>query len=269
MGLMKRASLSVLAGAVVGLTTACGRHAPSARAEDVVLHDGGAGLAADAHHEGSVDKQYKAPSRQHREARARLHPVAGLLHAPHCLAHLGREEVQHGGVRHPVARRLRRGRLLPEDQRLHRRRSGAAGDLQGPASEPGHRLLDLSVQVGELLRLPAVAGRAGQLLPQGHLLQRGRADELPGEVRQEAALHAGGDGQRRLGHGSRLRRVLPAQEGRHAGRQAADGRLLRHRLSRPARATTSRRCRSTASSGSMAPTSGTRPRRPRARPKAW
>ena len=44
------------------------------------------------------------------------------------------------------------------------------------------------------LRLPADAGHLHQLLSHGHLLQRGRAEELPGEVQREAALHARGDG---------------------------------------------------------------------------
>ena len=46
-----------------------------------------------------------------------------------------------------------------------------AGDLQGPAPEPGRRLFDLSAQVAELLRLPADAGRPGHLLPQGRVLR--------------------------------------------------------------------------------------------------
>ena len=54
---------------------------------------------------------------------------------------------------------------------------------------------------------------------------------LPGQVRQEAALHRRGDGRRRLGPGQDLRRVLPRKQGREAGRQAAGRRLLRHRVS--------------------------------------
>jgi multiple sugar transport system substrate-binding protein len=46
-----------------------------------------------------------------------------------------------------------------------------------------------------------------------------RAAGLPGQVRHEAAVRAGGDGQRRLGPGEELRRVLPALQGPAAGRQ--------------------------------------------------
>ncbi len=62
------------------------------------------------------DEQYKPKTRQHREARSRLHSVAGLLHPRQRLAHLGRAEVQLHRVGLAVARRLRRRRLFPQDQ---------------------------------------------------------------------------------------------------------------------------------------------------------
>ena len=137
--------------------------------------DGGAGLAADAHHEEVLRRAVQAEVRQHREARRRLHSVAGLLHPRQCLAHLGREEVQLHRVGLAVAGRLRRGRLFPQDQRSARRRSRVHEDVQGHSSEPAERLCHLSVQVGELLRLPAVPRRAGELRAQGHHLRRGQS----------------------------------------------------------------------------------------------
>ena len=67
---------------------------------------------------------------------------------------------------------------------------GAAGGLQGPAPGGDGVLLDLSVQVATTLRLPADAGSRGQLLSQGRVLRRRRADEFQGEVQLQAALHA-------------------------------------------------------------------------------
>ena len=59
-----------------------------------------------------------------------------------------------------------------------------------------------------------------------------RAEELPGEVQLEAALHAARRWTTSTGTMfENYRRVLPAQEGRQAGRQAARRRFLRHRLS--------------------------------------
>ena len=101
----------------------------------------------------------------------------------------------------------------------------------------------------ELLRLPAVPGRSGDLRPQGRALPRGRAEELPGEVQREAALHGRRNRRHGLGHVREGRRVLPAQEGRHARRPACSRTISTASPTRPARATTSRRCRSTASSG--------------------
>ena len=108
---------------------------------------GGAGLAADPHHAGPRQREVQGEVRQQRDAQGRLHPVAGLLRAAGRLADLGREEVPDGGVRQPVAGRLRRGRLLSADQQVHQRRSRVAGDLQGSAPERGLGLLDLSLQV--------------------------------------------------------------------------------------------------------------------------
>ena len=134
--------------------------------------DGGAGLAADAHHEEVLRRAVQAEVRQHREARRRLHSVARLLHPRECVADLGRAEVQLHRVGLAVAGRLRRGRLFPQDQRSARRRSRVHEDVQGHPSEPAERLFDLSAQVGELLRLPAVPRRAGELRAQGHHLPR-------------------------------------------------------------------------------------------------
>ena len=125
--------------------------------------DGRAGLAADAHHEEVLRRAVQAEVRQHREARRRLHSVARLLYPRERVADLGRAEVQLHRVGLAVAGRLRRRRLFPQDQRSARCRSRVHEDVQGHSSEPAERLLDLSVQVGELLRLPAVPGRAGEL----------------------------------------------------------------------------------------------------------
>ena len=82
-------------------------------------------------------------------------------------------------------------------------------------------LFDLSLQVGQAVRLPADAGPRHQLLPQGRLLRPDRAEEFHGQIQVQAALHARGDGPDHLGQLSRLRRVLQAQEGRDADGQAA------------------------------------------------
>ena len=190
-----------------------------------------------------ANEQLQVAVGQQRQARGRLHPLAGLLRAARRLAHLGREEVPDGGLRQPVAGRLRRGRLLHEDQRVRRQRPGAAGDLQGPAPEPGRLLLDLSAQVRELLRLPADAGRADRLLPQGPVLRPERAGGLPGEVRQEAALRSGRDGQRRLGRRSRTSASSSAAPRATSSPARRSTTTSTASPTRPARTTTSPSCR--------------------------
>src|SRR5438552_18102530 len=61
MGLMKRASLSVLAGAVIGLTTLWA-DAPSARADDIVLRMAVPDWPPTHIMKDLADKYYKAPS---------------------------------------------------------------------------------------------------------------------------------------------------------------------------------------------------------------
>ena len=145
----------------VGRRGAC-RRAGACRRRGHRPEDGGAGLAADPDHAGSRQREVQGEVRQQCKARGRLHPLAGLLRAAGRLAHLGREEVPDGGLGQPVARRLRRGRLLHADRQVHQGRPGVAEGLQGPAPERGLGLLDLSLQVRQALRLPADAGRAGR-----------------------------------------------------------------------------------------------------------
>ena len=258
-----------------GLTVAAASAAGSARRRRRRVEqghhdqDGGAGLAADPDHAGLANEQLQGAVRQQRQARGRLHPVAGLLRAPRRLAHLRRAEVPDGGVRQPVARRLRRGRLLHEDQRVHRRRPGAAGDLRGPASEPGRGLLDLSAQVRELLRLPADAGRADRLLSQGPVLQRAGAGRVS---RRSTARSCPAIRPRwTTSTGTRSRSSASSSAATRATSWPGSRSTTTSTASpiRRARPTTSPSCRSTPSSGSTAPTSGTRPRRRKARRKAW
>ena len=185
--------------------------------------DGGAGLAADPHHEGSGQREVQGAVRQQRQARGRLHPLAGLLRA-------------RSPPRSPRARRSTRwpSRTASGSAPSSRAATTCRSTSSSRPTRSWQKVFkDLHPAVvwaystypyksDKLLRLPADAGRADHLLPQGRLLRRRRAEGLPGQVRQEAALHRRGDGQRRLGSGQDLRRVLPAQEGREAGRQAAD-----------------------------------------------
>ena len=64
MGLVKRASLSVLAGAVIGLTTMWA-DAPSARADDIVLRMAVPDWPPTRIMKDLADKYYKAPSGNH------------------------------------------------------------------------------------------------------------------------------------------------------------------------------------------------------------
>ena len=124
------------------------------------------------------------------------------------------------------------------------------------------RLLDLSLQVAELLRLPAVPGRARELRRKDVLCDDDEQKNFKAKYNKKLPCTGEEIDAIDWDDVQECRRVLPAQEGRDAGRQACSTTISTASPSRPARATTSRRCRSTASSGSMAATSGTRPRRP-------
>ena len=77
---------------------ACPRRAPRC-AEDITLRMAVPDWPPTRIMKDMFDKHYKAPSGNTVKLDIDFIPVAGLLHPPQRLAHLGRAEVQHGGVR--------------------------------------------------------------------------------------------------------------------------------------------------------------------------
>ena len=135
--------------------------------------------------------------------------------------------------------------------------------------QPGRGVLDLSAQVRQLLRLPADAGRADRLLSDRPVLRReaSRPPTRKSTARSCPAIPprwttSTGTRSRRSASSSAAPRAI-SWPGRRSTTTSTASPISR------ARPTTSTSCRSTPSSGSTAPTSGTRPRRRKARRKAW
>ena len=177
------------------------------------------------------DKTLQGEVGQQREAGHRLHSLGQLLSARRRFAVVRRKEISDDRHRQPMARRFRRGRSLSQAQQIYRRRSGIAGDHRGHASGAAVDFVVLSLQVDELLRLPAVPRQSGDGVPQGSVLQRDRTRQFQEAVQSDPALLLQRMGRRRLGPLREHRQVLPAQEGRQARRRRGRRRFLRHRLS--------------------------------------
>ena len=238
-------------------------------AEEVMLHDGGAGLAADPHHEGPVRQEVQGASPATREARRRLHSVAGLLHPPQRLAHVGREEVQHGGVGLAVARRLHRGRLLPQDQRAHRRRSGVSRRSSRTCTRRRCKAYATYPYKSEnYYGFPQMPDVLVNYYRKDIFCNEDEQKNFQAKYNKKLPCTRRGDGRHRLGRRSRTSASSSCARRARSWPASRSTTISTASPSRPARATTSRPCRSTASSGSMAATSGTRPRRPTAMPKA-
>ena len=189
MGLMKRASLSVLAGAVIGLTTMWAA-APSARADDIVLRMAVPDWPPTRIMKDLADKHYKAPSGNNVTLEPDFIPwpnyyerLAASLTSGEKKYQMAVSDSQWLGAFIEGGYYMKLDKFIDADPELQ----AIFKDLH---PEPGRGLFDLSVQVEQPLRLPADAGRPRQLLSQGRLLQRGRAGDLQGEVRLQAALHA-------------------------------------------------------------------------------
>ena len=221
------AGAGLLAGAaLVGGAGACRRrgHRPE---------DGGAGLAADPHHEGPVRQEIQGEVRQQREARRRLHPLAGLLHPAQRLAHLGREEVPTWRCRTasgsaPSSRAATTCKINdlidadPEPQ----------GGLQGHAPERRCRPTATYPYKSEnYYGFPQMPDVLVNYYRKDIVCNEDEQKNFQAKYNQKLPCTPRRDGRRRLGHVREVRRVLPAQEGRQARRQAAGRRLLRHRLS--------------------------------------
>ena len=236
-----KASIAALAAA--GALDGRGARAGARQRQGYRHQHGGARLAADPLHAGRVRQDLQGEVRQQREAGDRLHSLGQLLSARRRLALLGREEIPDDRHRQPVDGRLRRGRPLPQAQQIYRRRSRTAGDHRRHAPGAAVDFVVLSLQVEQLLRLPAIPGQSGDRVPQGPVLQRRPSGRISrsSSTRRCPAITTNG----KTSTGSATRTSASSSSARRATSSATASPTTISTASpiRPASPTTSPRCR--------------------------
>ena len=210
MGLMKRASLSVLAGAVVGLTSMWA-DAPPARADDIVLRMAVPDWPPTRIMKDLANKNYKAPSGNHVTLEADFIPwpnyyerLAASLTSGEKKYQMAVSDSQWLGAFIEGGYYMKLDKFIDADPELQAIFKDLHPNLVNAYSTYPYKS-------DNHYGFPQMPDVLVSYYRKDVFCDDERAGRLQGQVRLEAALHAGRDGQHRLDDVQGLRRVLPAQ----------------------------------------------------------